>query len=375
MRYVLNLLESDIAYGNHSLAILKLIQAGVPSVPNPFCLTPDVFTDYMTTDKFPQELDYELSKVYKAVTADGYKANVRTPDIACAKFPSLSYKLHNKLQIKSKNDFILAVKQRLKAIKMSVLEHDIRQIRVAILLQSTYDSHLCAIVQTDDGYGNIRIEAAFGQTTNIISREGIDADVYIIDPKKQKIKSKHIGKKEFEFVFTKSGVEKITVNEEKQEKQVFNKQQILEFMQYAQKLDSAYGPQEFECAITTKGRLLVQETRDMEKVTKDRKFGDIDVIYPSAIIGRVFNANVIEDLPDNCDEKIIIVNTLDLDFLTVLIYKYKPKGVVLKKGTLTSHASTILREAQIPSIICKDISLSNRTKIKINKNGAYEVLD
>ena len=80
----------------------------------------------------------------------------------------------------------------------------------------------------------------------------------------------------------------------------------------------------------------------------------------------------ITDLPEDCSNSIIIVHSLDLDLLTLLIFKYKPRGVILKVGTLTSHASTILREAKIPSYINKDVEIKNGKEIQLNENGSYE---
>ncbi len=373
MDYILNLKESDTAFGNHSLAVLKIARLGIPTVPHPFCLIPRAFSEYMTTDDLSEKLEQELSEVYNAITVNDYKANIRTPDIKCKEFPNLTYQLHNKLKIETKEDFVFSIKKRFQVIKKIVLEHAIKEIEVSVLLQSTYDSHLCGIVQTDDGLGKIRMEAAFGQTTNIISREGIEADIYILNKKTQDIEKK-IGNKEYEFVFTKSGVEKKKILQKKQKKQVFTDDIIRKFGEYAITLEDTYGPQEFECAVTTRDIPLIQETRKMERLKKEQQYKSIEVIYPSVILGIVINVSLIEELPKDCSDKIIVVDSLDLDLITLLAYKFRPKGIILKKGALTAHASTILREAKIPSIIHKKADFTNGTEIKLSRNGSYEIL-
>jgi phosphohistidine swiveling domain-containing protein len=374
VKYILDLTKSDVAYGNHSLAVLRLVKVGVPSVINPFCFTPQAFEDFMKLGELPEELISDLSDVYDAITVDGYKANIRTPDVICEEFPSLSYQLNLKMQIFTKEDFIESFRQRFQTIKEAIEEHDLKKVELAGLLQSTYDSLECGLTQSDDGYGNIRIEAAFGQNTNIISREGVDADIYIVRKSDLEILDKKIGKKEKQYWFTENGSELQPVPEERQNLQVFTDEQIKTFADYAQRLENEYGPQEFECAITTEGILLVQDSRDMERIVKEESSDGVEIIFPGNVEGEILSASSIEDLPSDCSGSIVLVNSLSLDLITLLIYKYKPRAIVLTVGTLTSHASTILRESQIPSYIINNIDLEDGKRVLIKEDGSHELL-
>jgi len=373
MDYVLDLTTSKKAFGAHSRAVLRNQIIGVPSVPHPFCFTPRAFNEYLATNTFSEEFILKLKEVYKNITVDGYKANIRTMDVECPEFPSLSYKVSISYNIQSFGDFFEAFEYRFKVIKETVIENNIKDVQVSGLLTVSYDSMNCGLIQTNDGYGNIRIEAALGQNTNIISREGIDADVYILSSDGTKIISKYIGVKDREFLFAEKGLKIVPIEKKRQKLQAFSDEQILKFGEYARKLQDTYGPQEFECAITTKGLQLVQDSRDMDIINKGESLDEIEIIYPNKVTGTVINVSKIADLPNNCSNSIIIIHSLDLDLLTLLIFKYKPVGVILKVGTLTSHASTILREAKIPSYINKNIDIQNEIEIQLNENGSYEI--
>jgi len=67
--------------------------------------------------------------------------------------------------------------------------------------------------------------------------------------------------------------------------------------------------------------------------------------------------------------KIIVTNNYDIQFITMLVHKHKPKAVISLQGTVTSHASTILRESKVVSYIIKTFSIPNNSTISIKKNG------
>jgi len=268
-KFIIDLTKKRRAYGNRCKTVAKLLKTGVNPVPNPFCLTPKVFNFYLSHDAYPEDFEDELIEVYIQITQNGYKANVRTPDIKCKSHPNLNFMFPNKMFIESYDDFKLAIFQRMKAIKDVVLKNDIKKIEVSFLLQSTYDSHMCGIIQTDDGYGNIRIEAAYGQHTNIISRHNTDPDVYIVSKPKLEILRKRIGTKKHEFISVPTGVKQSEVSTKRRHLSVFTDESIIKFAKNAIKLEKRFGPQEIECAITFDGKHIIQETRDM-KVSKKR---------------------------------------------------------------------------------------------------------
>jgi len=70
---------------------------------------------------------------------------------------------------------------------------------------------------------------------------------------------------------------------------------------------------------------------------------------------------------------IVATDNLDIEFITNLVYKMKPKGVILTRGSLTAHAVTILREAKITSILAKGFKLNQKRFVKIRTNGEIEL--
>lgn len=339
-------------------------------VPNPFCIKPNVFDHFFKHGDFPKNFEPELKEIYNKITSKGYDATVRTPDVISQSHPHLSHATGNSLFIKSFTKFFEAIKDKYTVIQNHLLREDINDAEVSTLLHSTYDSHLCGLVQTDDGYGQIRIEAGFGQNSNILSRNDVNPDIYIVD--KQTLNTeKQINKKSFEFIAKSGGgIEKVPLPSDKQNAQVFSDQIIKTYAEYALKLEKEYGPQEFECAVTTKEDLLIQETRPMKVIKKAKTIKGVTAIVPGEVKGTVLNANTLAELPPDCSQTIIVADTMEIDFITMLVFKYRPKAVILKKGTLTAHTSTILREAGMISYIIKNINLKNNDCITIHKNGS-----
>ncbi len=373
MKFLIDLSESEEAYGVHSEAVVKLSRLGIMSVPNPFCVEPEAFDYYFERGKFPNGFESELKEAYAKMTKKGYPVTVRTPDIKSPTVSHTSLALGNTMFIKTYAKFYETLLNKYNVIQDELLREDIQDAQVATLMHSTYDSNECGLVQTDDGYGQIRIEAGFGQNSNILSRNDVNPDVYVVDKKSLRIKEKKINKKLFEFVSrSRGGIKKVALPKKEQTVQVFSDQVIKKFAEFALKLEDNYGPQEFECAVTTKRDLLIQETRPMKVVKKAKTVEGVTAIVPGRVEGKVVNARKMVDLNEKCRQAIVIADSMEIDFITVLVFKYGPKAVILKQGTLTAHAATILRESGTISYIIKSIELPDGVRVLINEDGSME---
>ena len=154
-------------------------------------------------------------------------------------------------------------------------------------------------------------------------------------------------------------------------KSVLNDNQIRELVSYAKKLERIYGSQEIEWAVLRSGKIIIQETRDLATEEKTKIISNVTVVYPGEVEGLAFEVKEITKRNKLID-KIIVTDNLEVEFITKLVYKVKPKAVILTRGSITSHAATILRESKIPSIIYKGFSITDGQKIKINKDGYIE---
>ncbi len=369
--FILDLVKEPKGYGSHTATIVELLKLNIDTVKNPFCIKPVVFNYFHKNQRFPEGFFKELEYVYNKVTAGGLFANIRTPDIITEKQVSIPFNVGNRTFINNYQDFKQTIMQRYQMISDNVKDSKAEGAKVSFLLQSTYDSHECGIIQTDDGYGNILIEAAWGQSTNIFSRDDIDPDMYLVSKKDMKIKSKKVGNKEYELSFNKVGIVKVKINDKRKNQQVFTDAEIMKYAKNAVRIEKAYGPKEIECAITTEKNPIIVETRNMLVVRKEKTADNITILYPGEVSGDVSYAESLYDLPLDCKDKIIATSNVDINFITLLVYKYKPRAVICLQGNVTSHASTILRESRTVSYIIPECKLENHEKITLHKDGSY----
>ncbi|MEN8253687.1 MAG: PEP-utilizing enzyme, partial [Patescibacteria group bacterium] len=74
-------------------------------------------------------------------------------------------------------------------------------------------------------------------------------------------------------------------------------------------------------------------------------------------------------------KKIVITNNLNVAFINKLAFLHRPRAIIITKGSVTSHAATVLREAKITTVYIRNISIDDDVKVKIDESGNIEVLE
>lgn len=347
-------------------SIARLVKLGLPTVPFPHVLLPQCFEFYLTNKSLPEEAEQSIQVFFKKLKKVGYTATAR-PSIF-ADIPGAEFLVKNRLNLPTYQEVIEAV-----TVGYDQIVKEFKQpgeIEFAYLLQGFYTANKAGVVFSNDGAGHVYIEAAFGETTNIITRAGATPDIYQIDRSTGRITAKRIADKEFTLEASASGLQKVSLKLEERTKPVFTDQEIKKIYRYALRMEKEYGPQEIECAALRTGELIFQSTRN-SKIEEQKITTTLSKnipIFPQAVQGPAVYLRSLKSDQD-LSQKIVITDNLDIDFITKLVYRFRPKGVVLIRGSLTAHAATILREARVPSVLANQLKPVRPRTAAIKTNG------
>lgn len=345
-------------------SIARLVKLKIPTVPLPHVLLPKSFGFYRQHGQLPTEALKELRIVFDKLQQAGYPATVR-PSIF-ADIPGAEFIVANQVNLPSlkqtEEAIIAGYKKIIKEFGRS------EKIEFAYLLQGFYTANKAGVVYSEDGDGNVHISAAFGEHTWVITRAEVQTDVYKIDKQTDQIKEKKIATKEFSLEPSESGLKRVKLRGNERTKSVFTEEEVEEIYQYALKMEKEHGPQEIECAVLRSGELIFQSARDSRVKKIDAVAIKNVPIFLQAVGGEMVQLDQLKkDL--SLSDKIVVTDNLDIDFITRLVYRFKPKAVVLTRGSLTAHAVTILREAKIPSILAVGLKTDDHRFCRIKKNG------
>lgn len=359
--YQFNLTDKKLQ-GLSRLSHLKL-----PTVPLPFIITPNLFQEFLKTKHIPVQAQNELNKHFNSIRQQKNSLTLRN-SIYEPKNPGLSYSVENTLNIKSFDIFLKAIQKGYQ--KVSRLAINPVKVEFCYLFYAFYSSEKCGSLLSNNGQDQIYIQAILGQTTKLLLRGDIDPDEYLIKKKTYKLIKKSIAAKKFRIKKTASGTTKVRVKKSDQQLPVISDQQAGKIAKYSQIIEKAYGPQEVEWAVLDSNKIIFQETRDFTQSKQLKFVGIAEIIYPRQVKAKVIN---LSNNPSNqtLTNKIVITNNLNINLINQLAFLHRPKAVILTKGSLTSHAATVLREAKITTLLAKNLKFSDHQKIQINKDGSF----
>ncbi len=365
MQYIQPLAEYRFNLKSKKLeGLARLIKLNIPTVANPFVVLPKLYLEFLNTKKLSPSAVFELESIFNSIKQSSC-ITLRN-SIYEEGNPGISFILHNTVNIK---DFSIFIKKITQGFKKAIrAAHNPKNVEFSYLIQSFYSSEKAGILLSNNGQNRIFLQAILGQHTDLLLRGDLMPDVYLIEKKTYRISSKNIAKKEFRIKKLSSGIKKIRVKKTEQDKSVLKDDQVTSIAKLSQIVEKAFGPQEMEWAVLDTGRIIFQETRDLPLSQKIKFRSKAEIIFPANVEGRVIK---LTGLPKSrsISDKIVFTNNLNIAFINKLAFFYRPKAVILTRGSLTSHAATILRESRITTLLIQDINLPDGQKIKINKEG------
>ena len=348
--------------------LARLVKLGVPTVSNLFIVSPKLYLEFQKTKKLPFTAIKELKTVFNSIRKQDERVTLRN-SIYEKGNPGLSFSVHNSLNIKVFSDFqkrvILGYKR---ATRMAI---NPEKVEFCYLMQSFYSSEKCGLLLSDNGQGQIFLQAILGQHTTLLLRGDSIPDIYKINKGTYRIAYKKIIPKLFRIKKLASGIKKIRVKKSDQRKPVLTDSQAKKIAKLSQIVERAFGPQEMEWAILDSGKIIFQETRDFEQSKALKFFKKAEVIFPAETEGEIVNLKTFPK-KDSVSKKIVVTSNLNIAFINKLAFLHRPKAVILTRGSLTSHAATVLRESKITTILARDIAFKDGEKIKIKKDGRIQ---
>lgn len=365
-RYLIDIKDYQLELKSEKInSIARLVKLGIPTVPFPHLLLPESFKFYLKKKKLAHQAEEELKVLFGKLQKAGYTAVVR-PSIF-AKTPGFEFIVSNRVNLPTFKEVIQAITKGYdKVIKESPQPE---KIEFAYLIHGFYTASKAGVVYSEDGLGNVHIEGAFGEHTRVITRAKVQPDIYKVDKKTGQIKEKKISEKDFTLEPSKTGLQKVKLRGEERTKPVFTDQEIKKIYQYALAMEKEYGPQEIECAILRSGEIIFQDSRDSQIKKQKRVLATKNIpIFLREVGGEVVYISQLRKKMD-LRQKIVITDNLDIDFITKLVHQFKPRGMILTRGSLTCHAVTILREAKIPSVLSAGLKFTDQGFAEIKQNG------
>lgn len=342
----------------------RLTKLKIPSVPYPFVILPKLYQEYIENKIISDNVQRELKKAFYSIRRQGNTITLRN-SIFEHKNPAIQYSVHNTLNIKSYDLFLQKIKQGYKkAIKMAM---DPNKVEFCFFFYAFYSSEKCGILLSENGNKQIFLQAILGQHTNLILRGDIVPDEYLINKRTFKIASKKIARKTFRMKKQNTGIVKIRVKKVEQNMPVLSDDQVIKAAKLSRLAEKYFGPQEMEWAMLDNGQIIFQETRDFTQ-SKRILVDGVQVIYPQETEGEVLNLKT-SPISKNLSDKVVITDNLSISFINKLAFMYRPRAVILTRGSITSHAATVLRESKITTLLTKNIDLKDGELIKINKKG------
>ena len=348
--------------------IAKMSRLGIPTVPDFFVMLPDVYKYFLKKNRLPEKAVNELKEIFIKIRKNGDTLSVR-PSIFSLDEPGLGLSVSNTINISTFDRVKESIVNGYKIVKDT--SKNPNDVEFAVIIYPFYTSNKCGLLHIERNSEMIHIESVFGEHTKLITRGVIEPDVYEVEKENLDIVSKKILKKDVTLKKTENGLEYVKLSDREAMKAVLSDKQIKELVKHAKKLEKVYGSQELEWAVLRNGKIIIQETRDLTIKKSPKTSSNVIVVYPGEIEEDAFETREITR-KEKLRDKIVVTDNLDVGFITKLVYKVKPKAVILTRGSITTHAATILRKSKIPTIIIKGFSVTNGQKIKINKEGYVE---
>jgi len=368
--FVASLLKYHFNYNSEKInSIARLTKLGIPTVPYPHFLTQEAYLFYLKNRSFPKEAIKGLRAVFQEIKKHGYTIAVR-PSIFALNIPGFEFIVPNKINLPTFKEVKTAIIEGYE--KIITVAKNPEDIEFVYIIQGFYTSNRCGLAQSEDGTNHIHIEAAFGEHSMVITRGEVQPDIYKFDKSTGEIIVREVADKNFTLEPSKTGLVKVPLPSSERKRQVLNKDEIKTLTDYALRMEKKYGPQEIEWAVLRTGQLIFQSTRNA-KIKKLKGIPTKNIpIFSGKAEGELIFLRKFED-GQNLTGKIVVTDNLNIDFMTNLTYKTRPDGVVLTQGSLTAHATTIIREAKIPSVLAQGFKIKNQKYIEIKENGELKI--
>lgn len=348
--------------------LARLVNLNLPTVSNLFIVLPKLYFEFQKTNKLPSNAVSELKTIFKSIRKQGDSITLRN-SIYEKGNPGISFSVHNSLNLKNFTEFLKRIVLGYKKAKRMAIDPE--KIEFCYLIQSFYSSEKCGILLSDNGQKQIFLQAILGQHTNLLLRGDIIPDEYTINKRTYKIACEKIALKKFRIKKLKTGIKKIRVKKTDQKKPVLTDSQVIKIAKLSQIVEKVFDPQEMEWAILDSGKIIFQETRDFKESKKVKFIKKGEIIFPAEVEGKIINLTKLGEIK-TISNKIIVTHNLNIAFINKIAFLYRPKAVILTRGSLTAHAATILRESKITTLLVKDINLEDGEKIKIEKDGRIQ---
>ena len=278
------------------------------------------------------------------------------------------------LNIREDRNLTIAVKQCWaslftgRAIYYRAKNHfDHMKVYLAIVVQKMVNSKKSGVMftinPTNNNKNEIVIEGGFGLGEAIVSG-AISPNLYIVDKRNLKLKTKKITKQE--WLFTRDNLTgntiKKTLPEYEQTKQVLEDSEIKTLAEHAVNIEEHYGrPQDIEWAIEAGKTYIVQSrpittenavNKSMDNESAD--FKDKKVLLkglpasPGIGSGKVKKVTSLHDLGKVLKGDVLVAKMTNPDYVPAM---QRASAIVTDEGGLTSHAAIVSREMGIPCIV------------------------
>lgn len=366
MLYIQPLNEYTFSLKSKKLeGLARLTKLGIPTVSHLFIVLPSLYKEFLSTSKLSEVAISELQLIFNSILKLGKTVTLRN-SIYEKGNPAISFCVHNSLNLIKIDDFLKKIIRGYKRAKLMSLDPD--RVEFCYLIQAFYSSEKCGVLLSNVNNKMIFIQAILGQTSDLLIRDDIEPDEFMVSKGTYRIINQKIATKQFRIKKLKSGITKIRVKNAEQNDSVLNTQQIINLAKYSQVVERTFGPQEMEWAVLDDNQIIFQETRDLSQAKNIKFIEQAEIVFPSEIQGNVLNLNIVKQKM-NLSSKIIITSNLNISFINKLAFLYRPRAVILTKGSLTSHAATILREAKLTTVLIKNVSFRDGELVKIEKDG------
>ena len=366
MNYIQPLLAYKFNLQSKKLqGLARLAQLKLPTVSNLFVVLPKLYQDYQQTKKTSPQAKRELETVFNSIKKQGKTITLRN-SIYEENNPGIAFSVHNSLNLNSFDDFYKKIIQGYNIAAKEAI--DVNQVEFCYLIQSFYSSEKCGSLLSSNGQGQIYLQAIHGQHTQLLLRGDVDPDTYLINKKTYKIEHREIVSKQFRVKKLRTGIKKIRVKKVEQNKAVLTDYQIQHLAKMSQIVEVKFGPQEMEWAVLDSGEIIFQETRDFLLADKLEFHQKTEVIFPAKTKGKVINLSTIPKRI-SLQDKIVITDNLSIHFINQLAFVHRPLAIILTRGSVTSHAATILRESKLTTVLARGVDFDDGELITIEKNG------
>ena len=307
--------------------LARLTKLKIPTVSNLFIISPALYQEFLRTKKLPVNAVSELKTAFNTIKKLGDAIILRN-SIYEEENPGIAFCLRNSPNIKNFTVFLRKVEKGYKTVIKSAI--DPKKVECSFLIQTFYSSEKCGALLTDNGNGQIFIQAILGQHSDLLLLGDATPDTYTIDKKTYRITSKIIAHKEFRIKKLPSGIKKVRVKKVDRDNSVISNEQAVKLAKLSRKIEMVFGPQQMDWAILDSGEIIFQETRDKEKHTDLRILDDVEIIYPADTEGELIVLDGYKRI-NNISQKIVATDNLNIAFINKLAFLYRPKAVILTK--------------------------------------------